>query len=224
MVETLPQLTYGKVTGRFLAAVADSIADDNLFPDDVPLVGTVTFKPSAGAILLPNATPDPAIVLPTTIVAQLDAAGYLSLNGIRGIYLLATDTTNPVDWTWNVSFSLRVGTSSPAQYPSFDMSLPAGTIKDLVAVAPFPSSGGQPIIRDETVAIEAEQGALQAAADAQYWAGVAQEAAAGGGGSGGYTMEQINQALVVPHINNTTPHPAYDDMPSLVGYFENGLA
>jgi len=224
LVETLPQLSYGKVTGRFLAAVADSTGDDDLYPDDVPMTGTVTFKPSAGAILLPNATPDPAIVLPTTITATLDANGYLSLNGIRGIYLLATDTTNPVDWTWNVSFSLRVGTQAIIPYGAFDMSLPAGTVKDLVAVAPFPSSSGQPIVRDETVAINAEQGALAAAADAQHWAQVAQDAASNTGGGDGFTMDQINQALVIPHINDDTPHPAYDDMPDLVGYFENGLA
>lgn len=224
MVETLPQLNYGKVTGRFLAAVGDSTGDDDLYPDDVPMTGTVTFKPSVGAILLPNATPDPTIVLPTPIVAVLDDNGYVSLNGIRGIFLLATDTTNPVDWTWNVSFALRIGTQSVIPYPAFDMSLPAGTVKDLVAVVPFPSSSGQPIVRDETVAINAEQGALAAAADAQHWALLAQQAAGETGGGDGFTMDQINQALVIPHINDDTPHPAYDDMASLVTFFENGLS
>ena len=224
MVETIPQLTYGKVTGRFLATVADSTQNDDLFPDGVPMVGTVTFKPSVGALFLPDATPDPAIIFPTTIVAAVDALGYLSLNGIKGIYIVATDVGNPADWTYEVSFQLRVGTAAPINYPSFALSLPAGTTKDLVAVTPFPSSAGQPIIRDETVAINAEQGALAAAAEAQHWAEVAQDAAGQTGGGSGITMDQVNQTLVVPHINSETPHPAYDDIPSLVGYFENGLS
>lgn len=46
-----------------------------------------------------------------------------------------------------------------------------------------------------------------------------------GGGSGtGASLEEVNQALVIPHINDTTPHPAYDDMPNLVTFFENGLS
>lgn len=30
-------------------------------------------------------------------------------------------------------------------------------------------------------------------------------------------------ALLAGHVDDTTPHPAYDDMPSLVLLFENGL-
>lgn len=30
-------------------------------------------------------------------------------------------------------------------------------------------------------------------------------------------------ALLTDHINDLTPHPAYDDIPSLVLVFENGL-
>lgn len=31
------------------------------------------------------------------------------------------------------------------------------------------------------------------------------------------------EAILAPHINSSTPHPAYDDLPSLILTFENGL-
>lgn len=42
-------------------------------------------------------------------------------------------------------------------------------------------------------------------------------------GESAYTKSQVD-AMVNGHINDPTPHPAYDDIPSLVVLFENGLA
>jgi hypothetical protein len=37
-------------------------------------------------------------------------------------------------------------------------------------------------------------------------------------------VDAIEGATVTPHENDPTPHPAYDDAPSFVTLFENGLA
>jgi hypothetical protein len=33
----------------------------------------------------------------------------------------------------------------------------------------------------------------------------------------------VYTSVMQPHINDPAPHPAYDEMPDLVTYFENGL-
>jgi len=180
VVETIPTLTYGKVVGRFLAAVADSPADDNLYPDEIPLSGTVTFTPSVKAMLVGDALPDPATVLPTPIVTTLDAQGYISINGVRGVFLLATDSeaVNPTDFTYKVSFNnLRYGTAAPMSYPAFNITVPAGSIRDLTTISPVPAANGSVVVRDESVVVNAQNIALSAAIEAQTWAVLAQEAA-----------------------------------------------
>jgi hypothetical protein len=45
--------------------------------------------------------------------------------------------------------------------------------------------------------------------------------------AGGVPAEEVQQmidASVTTHVNDTSPHPAYDDIPSLTVLFENGLA
>lgn len=42
------------------------------------------------------------------------------------------------------------------------------------------------------------------------------------GETGGVTAEEL-AAVVQTHVNNTAPHPVYDDLPSLILLFENGL-
>lgn len=186
VVETIPTLTYGKVVGRFLAAVADGTADTDLYPDGIPLTGTVIFTPSAPAVLVTDATPVPVTVLPAPIVTTLDSEGYISLNGVRGVFLLATDTqaTNPTNFTYKVAFSkLQYAGTNTVQYPSFDIAVPAGTIRDLSTISPVPAANGAPIIRDESVVVNAQNVAVAAAAEAQEWARLAEEAAEGNTGA-----------------------------------------
>ena len=35
------------------------------------------------------------------------------------------------------------------------------------------------------------------------------------------TVEALDKALVEPHEASATPHPAYDNMPSLSGFYRN---
>lgn len=141
-------MQYGTVTGRFLASVADTAGDPDLDPDVVPITGKVRFTPSVSAVI---ASTERAIVLPTPVVADLDADGYISLNGSRGVNLVATDSTGitPTGFTYTVAFlDLKYGSTALA-YNGYSMALPAGTTVDLSDVAPIPSSGGIAITRGE---------------------------------------------------------------------------
>jgi hypothetical protein len=139
---------YGTVTGRFLATVADTTGDPDTFPDEVPVSGKVRFTPSVSAVI---AETEGAIVLPTPITADLDAEGYISLNGVRGVSLIATNSTgiNPTNFTYTLAFiDLKYGTAA-LTYRAFNMELPAGTTVDLSDVTPIPVSGGVSITRGE---------------------------------------------------------------------------
>lgn len=141
-------MQYGTVTGRFLATVADTSGDPDNFPDEVPVTGKVRFTPSVSAVI---AETEGAIVLPTPITADLDSEGYISLNGVRGVSLIATNSTgiNPTDFTYTLAFiDLKYGTTA-LTYRSFNMDLPANTTVDLSDVTPIPVSGGVSITRGE---------------------------------------------------------------------------
>lgn len=148
MAETIPDLTYGKVVGRFLAAVGDTTADADIYPDGVPLTGTVVFTPSASAILL-QGVQSPVTVLPAPVTAAL-VDGWISYNSDLFVNLVSTDNIkmNPRNFTWSVEFkNLRVSGGSAVAYKGFAFMLPAGTTVDLSEVAPVPASGGIPILR-----------------------------------------------------------------------------
>ncbi|WIE65966.1 hypothetical protein DEI99_005355 [Curtobacterium sp. MCLR17_036] len=141
-------MQYGTVTGRFLAAVADTPQDADTNPDEVPLQGTVTFTPSAAALKVAG---QGATILPVPIAGTLDADGYLTLNGQRGVTLIATDTdeTNPRDFTYRVTFSgLNYG-GVGVSYQSFSIAVPAGQTIDLAVVAPVAEAKGAAIVRGE---------------------------------------------------------------------------
>lgn len=157
MAFTLPPLKYGKVIGRFLAIIGDG-ADSDTFPDATPLSGTITFAASPKRIQVPSATPDPATVVPQPIVAQLDANGYLSYNGVQGVWLVATDDTadNPTGFTYTVTFSLSIPGSSAVTIDSFPLAVPASTTDpstwtDLTKAAPVAASNGTPILQGPAV-------------------------------------------------------------------------
>lgn len=141
-------MQFGTITGRFLATVADTTADTDLDPDLLPITGKVRFTPSMTSTV---SQADGAIVLPTPITADLDAEGYVSLNGVRGIRLVATDSEglNPTGFTYGVSFpELRYGSVS-VTYRAFNIELPAGSVVDLSQVTPVDSANGVTIVRGE---------------------------------------------------------------------------
>lgn len=141
-------MQYGTVKGRFLAFVGDTPADPDLDPDIVPITGKVRFTPSISAVI---SSDEQAVVLPTAITADVDSEGYVSLNGVRGVNLVATDSTgiNPTNFTYAVTFvDLKLGTQS-LTYKPFNIALPAGSTVYLHDVAPVPVSNGVAIVRGE---------------------------------------------------------------------------
>ncbi|WIB34813.1 hypothetical protein [Curtobacterium sp. MCJR17_043] len=90
-------MQYGTVTGRFLAAVGDTATDTDRNPDEVPLVGKVTFTADLPKGRALQVVGQKATILPVPITCTLDTQGYLVQNGVRSVNLIATDTdeTNP---------------------------------------------------------------------------------------------------------------------------------
>jgi hypothetical protein len=210
---TLPSnVSYGTVTGRFLLAYADGV-DSDLNPDGVAAKGTVLFTPSPAYVKNLTATPAPVTILPATIECQLDTDGYLlGSDGTRGVRLVATDDpdNNPLEWTWRVDFRLTDQDDVPTRGISrFSFQLPSNTTVDLAALAPVPSADG-------TFYLVGPRGksAYEVALDNGF-VGTEEEWLA--------FLEADSAAELSAHINNETPHPAYDDMNSLTLLFENGL-
>lgn len=153
---TLSPLKYGKVVGRFVAVVGDA-ADADIYPDAIPLGGTITFTPSAASFTVSDATPDPITAVTRTIVATLDTNGYLTFNGNQGVWLVATNdsTTNPSGFTYKVTYNLTYtdtstnpNTTTTVSQATFNIQVPASdatnpsTFTDLANAAPVTASNG----------------------------------------------------------------------------------
>lgn len=139
-------MQFGTVTGRLLATIADRVNDPDTDPDVVPVTGTVRFTPSVASVI--SSTED-AIIMPTPIEADIDSDGYISLNGVRGVTLVATDSSdlNPSGFTYTVSFVNLKFDKFALTYKPFSISLPAGTTVDLATVTPVGSSNGALLVR-----------------------------------------------------------------------------
>lgn len=135
-------VSFGHVVGRYTQAIADT-PDGGEEPDALPAVGTVTFTASVTKLINTSATP-PATIIPRPVICDLDVDGEISLNGTKGVYLLATDDPDltPVDWTWGVTVAITGGPPI-----AFDMELASDAEVDLTTVTPVSSSGGTPIIQ-----------------------------------------------------------------------------
>jgi hypothetical protein len=139
-------MEYGTITGRLVAAVADTPDDPDVNPDIVPITGTVTFTPSVKAILVAS---ESVTVVPAPIVASLDANGYVSLNGVQGVTVLATNSTyyNPNGWTYRVSFDNLAANGRRVTFDPYNIEVPVGATVDLSSVTPITGSTGTPIVR-----------------------------------------------------------------------------
>ena len=81
---------------------------------------------------------------------------------------------------------------------------------------------GEYVVREDVaseVIIAGIEGAQGPAGASAYDAAVA----AGFNGTQQEWLAQLGSELVNSHIADSTPHPAYDDLPSLNILFENGL-
>ncbi|QCO98975.1 hypothetical protein FCN77_16295 [Arthrobacter sp. 24S4-2] len=123
-------LTYGTVTGTF---------GDTSAAVDNPIIGTVTFTPDAAWLLS-----DGLVTLPTPVTASL-------VNGAFSVGLVATDDAllNPTDWTYTVTFNLKMG-QSPWNKRPINIKVPAGLTTDLATVTPVAASEGNAILKGDT--------------------------------------------------------------------------
>lgn len=178
-------IATGRVTGQFLAGIVDG-ADDDQEPDAVPASGSVTFTASVPYLPGPTATPNPATILTTSIVAVLDREGYLCtpVEGsrapdYRGVRLIATEATDisVIGWTWNATYSFNPVAGQNIAIPDHSFSLPSGGTVDLTTVVKVPSSTGIGTEQAEALAASAQAAALQSALDASAAAASAAEAA-----------------------------------------------
>lgn len=76
-----------------------------------------------------------------------------------------------------------------------------------------------PILSDGEPGYESDTGKLKIGDGATRWLGL------GYFNSGAQvpTDGGVSDAVILAHINDVTPHPVYDDLPSLTLLFENGL-
>lgn len=173
-------LTYGTVTGRFVAITSDSAEDPDTEPEAVALTGTVQFVPSARVVSIATAVP-PTTAFPQPIDAELDSEGYIIRNGVRGVKLLATDNafTNPTNFKWTAVFNMALPGGSPISYASKPITVPANVTIDITLAGTATADGGTMIPEWQAAAnATATNAALAQAARV-----AAEQAAAGATGS-----------------------------------------
>ena len=151
----MPDLDYVKVIGRFGIVVRDAATDDpNEEPDTIWCdEGQVLFTPLVTSVKVVGATPVPATLGQSTIAAEIDAEGYLSLRGSRAIYLvdLTSDKVNPfiglnkathkIEFQGLMADGQYVNLPSPVNVRLAADMLSSGVI-DLTLASPVPVAGG----------------------------------------------------------------------------------
>jgi hypothetical protein len=139
-------MEYGTITGRLVAAVADTLDDTDANPDIVPITGTVTFTPRVDRIVVAS---ESVTVVPSPITASLDEQGYVSRNGVRSVTLLASDSRfyNPNGWTYRVSFDQLAANGRRITFDSYSINVPANATIDLSSVTPVTTSSGDAVVR-----------------------------------------------------------------------------
>ena len=155
--------------------------DANQDPDLIPAAGFVTSTASVPYLPDPTASPNPATILTTSVVAVLDHEGYLCTPvegtldpSYRGVRLIATDDADILvtNWTWNATYSF-----STLAIPTHSFAVPDDGVVDLTTVVRVPSSAGIGTEQAEALAASAQAAAIQSAQDAATAAQAAVDAA-----------------------------------------------
>lgn len=118
----------------------------------------------------------------------------------------------PGDVSATISFRDLRARGERVRIAPFHVKLSAGQEVDFAALLPAQADSGRTIVVDPTTAARAEAAAARAEA-----------AAEGAESGGGLTVTEIRERVLEPHIDSTTPHPVYDELPSLALLFENGI-
>lgn len=209
--------TLGKVVGDFSTFTVEGVdAQGELILQQV--TGFVTFLLNKDRVTDYSTVPS-RTRLATPITAVIEN-GHLSTPGRPqdgGMYLIPNDApdTIPADTMYRVSYDLKTLDDRPIKLASHDIYVTAGGIVDLGLVVP--PEGAPPA----TLAI-AEAAALRAAESARQARESVDDAIALSGGEGSVSYTRLAEAIDT-HVTEPTPHPAYDNIPSLKLIFQNGL-
>lgn len=136
-------MQYCKVEGRFRAFIADG-TDAGSEPDFAPMTGTITF--TANITNARNITLGAEeMYFPQPVTAVLDVDGDITLDGVKGVYLLCpSEVMTPSSWNWTATFKLKLPNGklvrSFGPFP-FDV-VPGGEV-DLAVALPVPAANGE---------------------------------------------------------------------------------
>ena len=157
-----PEMTYGRVVGRWLFAIADTAADPDERPDAQVPTGTVTFtRLDPNTTMLDTLQNDGTYVGITrkAVTAKLNAEGELALehSASRGVLLITGH--------YNVSASIAEVT-----WPSFDIEVTTAHTNesplDLITWTPITATPTIQIVTSIETALRAEAAADRAEAAA----------------------------------------------------------
>lgn len=153
----MPDLDYVKVIGRLGIVVVDAATDDpDVNPDTIWCdAGQVLFTPLITEVKVVGATPVPATLGQSTIAAEIDADGYLSLRGTRAVNLVdltsakvnpsipAGKATHKVEFVGLEADGQPVSITSPVnvRFAADTVDLGTGAV-DITLVTPVPVAGG----------------------------------------------------------------------------------
>lgn len=159
-------VSYTKVTGRFIRAVGDTLADGDDLPDEVAIPGlTITFTPQLSPPRVKNvsSTPPTTITL-SPIIGTTNSTGNLTApDGSVGIYLVSSNDPDlsPSGWTYLVSITGPNFTTI-----TFSFIAQADSEMDLTSMVPVPPNPGTELLLWQQAVADAEAAADAAAASA----------------------------------------------------------
>jgi hypothetical protein len=138
-------LSHCHVTGKFAYVAADTFADTGDNPDWIPMQGTAEIQPNFLNGKDVNVA-NKMTFFHEPIVVTLDADGDISLNGIKGVYLLAGGTgITPVGFNYLVTFHIhKAGTTKETSYGPFNFDVVPGGEVDLTDAIPVAAFEGVP--------------------------------------------------------------------------------
>jgi hypothetical protein len=170
MPDVPEQVNYGFITGRFVQFVADT-GDPGTVPDEIPLTGTATLRPTVTLMRFPTTTP-PRTAYITTVIARIVDGNLLAPDGSATLAVIASDQPagDPNFVQWQVDIRLDGVTTQPAPVT---INVPTSGTVDLTTVIPSPPEPPA-IVVVSTVDRELAQ---QAAVDAANFSSDAEAAA-----------------------------------------------
>lgn len=140
---------YCKVVGRFRAFVADGVdGGDN--PDFISMTGTGTIRANTPTARN-TGTGNVETYIPYPITVTLDADGYISLNAVPYVMVVAPGgDINPPDFNYTIELNLATALdATPIPYGPYVFNVVAGGEVDLTTAIPVTPSGAPMVTKGD---------------------------------------------------------------------------